>query len=158
MPWAEQIAEEPQWSSRLTRRRKLQYFSLLNDKNYYLQYLMALNKKLPINAIPVLYEKHASIALFSACRGENRALKGLILEAIKESFYQRKNSIDSDCFIKAYSNIWGVSNEKNPFCQDMLNIEISEVVENSNYNPNAMPQNDMLISRVFSEPKAFKDL
>ena len=158
MPWAEQLADEPQWSSRLTRRRTLEYFSLTKARKYYLQYLKALNCQLPIDAKLKLYDPHTSIALFSVCRGENRALKGLIMEALKVCFYQEKSMLDKKCFADAYTNIYGSINTDNPFLQDIHNIKISEVVRDSSYNPNAMSEYDMLSSRVFSEPTVFRQL
>ncbi|MFT5756894.1 MAG: GTPase SAR1 family protein [Alteromonadaceae bacterium] len=158
MPSSEQIAEEPQWSSRLIRRRNLEYFSLKNKRKYYLQYLMGLAKKMPFELTPKLEEPHLSIAIFSACRGENRALKHLLLEAIKMSFVKGKIELDKECFKDAYYAIYGKNKKNNPFIQEMNEIEISEVVESSRYNSNAMSQDDMLIPRVFSKPKAFKDL
>lgn len=158
MPSSEQIAEEPQWSSRLLRRRKLKYFSLKNERKYYLQYLMGLAKKMPFEQPPRLEEPHLSIAIFSACRGENRALKHLLLEAIKMSFLKGKTELDKECFKDAYDAIYGKNIKSNPFSQEINEIEISEVIVNSRYNSNAMSQDEMLISRVFSEPKAFKDL
>ena len=158
MPSSEQIAEEPQWSSRLIRRRNLEYFSLKHKRKYYLQYLMGLAKKMPFEYPPKLEEPHLSIAIFSACRGENRALKHLLLEAIKMSFVKNKIELDKECFKDAYYAIHGRNIKNNPFIQEMNEIEISEVLESSRYNSNAMSQDEMLIPRVFSEPKAFKDL
>ncbi|MEI8612693.1 TniB family NTP-binding protein [Shewanella sp. PP-He15 brown] len=91
MPWAEQIAEEPQWSSRLVRRRKLEYFSLQKDSKYYRQYLMGLAKYMPFAEPPKLEDKHVAIPLFAACRGENRILKHLLLEALKNALLADAN-------------------------------------------------------------------
>lgn len=57
MPWAEQIADEPQWSSRLVRRRKLEYFSLQKDIKFFRQYLMSLAKFMPFDNPPKLEDK-----------------------------------------------------------------------------------------------------
>ena len=83
MPWAATIAEEPQWASRLVRKRKLEYFNLKNDSKYFRQYLMGLAKKMPFDEPPKLESKNTTMALFAACRGENRALKHLLSEALK---------------------------------------------------------------------------
>jgi len=82
MPWAEKIAEEPQWSSRIVRKRKLEYFSLQKNKNYFIQYIKGLANKMPFDEPPPLEDMHIAAALFSACRGENRSLKHLLSESL----------------------------------------------------------------------------
>lgn len=54
--------------------------------------------------------------------------------------------------------IIGSNGTKNPFTQDISHIEISEVVDDSSYNPNTMSANGMLVARTFSAPKAFRYL
>lgn len=101
MPWAAKIAEEPQWASRLVRKRKLEYFSLKNDSKYFRQYLMGLAKKMPFDVPPKLESKNTTIALFAACRGENRALKHLLLEALKLAL-SCNEYLENKHFITAY--------------------------------------------------------
>ncbi|WP_448565927.1 TniB family NTP-binding protein [Thalassotalea ganghwensis] len=157
MPWAEQIADEPQWSSRLIIRRDLEYFSLAKERDYYLRYLMSLAQHMPFDSPPSLHDAHTAVALFSASRGENRALKTLLSEAIKVSFFNNKKTLGGGCFTQAHNNIFGKT-QKNPFVQDIFDIEISEMIESSKYNPRAMCANDMLVPRKFSEPIRFKDM
>jgi energy-coupling factor transporter ATP-binding protein EcfA2 len=154
MPWAEQIAEEPQWSSRLVRRRKLEYFSLQKDSKYYRQYLMGLAKYMPFEEPPKLEDKHVAIPLFAACRGENRILKHLLLEALKNALLTRANT---DAYTTLFNRTSGPV-LSNPFTQPIENILISEVFEHSRYNSNAMSAEDMLIARVFSKPQTLAQL
>jgi energy-coupling factor transporter ATP-binding protein EcfA2 len=165
MPWAEKIAEEPQWSSRLIRRRTLEYFSLQKDTKYYRQYLKGLAKHMPFEVPPKLAGKHTSVALFAASRGENRALKHLLSESIKIAL--RNNEIlTNKHFIEAYDKLYPVASSskkndtdrKNPFEQRVEDIMISEVIENSRYNPDAMSAEDMLIARVYSNAKTLSQL
>lgn len=161
MPWAEQIAEEPQWSSRLVRRRKLEYFSLQKDSKYYRQYLMGLAKYMPFEEPPKLADKHVAIPLFAACRGENRILKHFLLEALKNALLAGANTLENQHFADAYTTLFNrtsgtVSN--NPFTQPIEDILISEVFEYSRYNSNAMSAEDMLIARVFSKPQTLAQL
>jgi len=158
MPWAEIIAEEPQWSSRLVRKRKLEYFSLQRDSKYYRQYLMGLAKNMPFDVPPELEDKHTAIALFSACRGENRALKHLLSESLKLALTCNEY-LENKHFISAFDKLYrsgetdstqGKKNLKNPFKQDVKDIVVSEMIEHSKYNPNALDPEDMLTGRVFS--------
>lgn len=154
MPWAAKIAEEPQWASRLVRKRKLEYFSLKNDIKYFRQYLMGLAKKMPFDEPPKLESKNTTIALFAACRGENRALKHLLLEALKLAL-SCNEYLENKHFITAYEKFDFFNDKeslelKNPFEQDAKDIVIYEVIKSSSYNPNALDPEHMLTGRKFA--------
>ncbi|WP_409439108.1 TniB family NTP-binding protein [Psychromonas sp. GE-S-Ul-11] len=184
MPWADKIAEEPQWSSRLFRRRKLEYFNLLKDHKYYREYLMGLAKHMPFNEPPKLGGKHTAVALFAVCRGENRKLKHFLIESLKLALSYGE-FLETKHFIEAYDKLYllkqKVSSDKsadkknkknsadiennndpvktmNPFEQNVEDIEISQVIQHSKYNPNAMDPEDMLTERIFSQSKTLAQL
>lgn len=159
MPWAEQIAREPQWSSRLVRRRQLGYFSFVNDREYYLRYLKGLALRMPFDTPPKLEDAHIAIGLFAATRGENRALKHLLIEVIKMAFIQNATSLGIEHFAQAYDklNTLQISSEKklvNPFTQNINEIEISEVIELSKYFPDAAAP----IPRKLSIPQTLSEI
>jgi hypothetical protein len=162
MPWAEQIAEEPQWSSRLIRRRKLEYFSLQYDRKYYRQYLMGLAKYMSFDEPPKLEDKHIAVPIFAACKGENRALKHLLLEALKIALIDGDNTLNSEHLSNAYGHLFSCQEGEvvptNPFTQPIEKIQISEVIKPSRYNANAMSSEDMLIAREFSAPSTLAQL
>ncbi|MBZ2191431.1 MULTISPECIES: TniB family NTP-binding protein [Pseudoalteromonas] len=154
MPWAAKIAEEPQWASRLVRKRKLEYFSLKNDSKYFRQYLMGLAKKMPFDTPPKLENRHTTMALFAACRGQNRALKYLLSEALKLAL-SCNEYLENKHFITAYEKFDFFNDKeplelKNPFEQDAKDIVIYEVIKSSSYNPNALDPEDMLIGPEFA--------
>jgi hypothetical protein len=154
MPWATKIAEEPQWASRLVRKRKLEYFSLKNDSKYFRQYLMGLAKKMPFDEPPKLESKNTTMALFAACRGENRALKHLLSEALKLAV-SCNEYLENKHLITAYDKFDFFNDKellefKNPFEQDAKDIVIYEVIKSSSYNPNALDPEDMLTGRKFA--------
>jgi hypothetical protein len=167
MPYIDIIAEEPQWSSRLVRKRKIEYFSLKKDKNYFIKYIKGLANKMPFEEPPALGDRHIAVALFSACRGENRSLKHLLSESLKlalscnEELQNKHLSIAFDKLEllgkKAQRQIKkkAVKDKDkemvidNPFTQNLKDIDISEVVRNSQYNPNALDPEHMLLGRVF---------
>jgi hypothetical protein len=166
MPWAERIAEEPQWSSRLVRKRKLDYFNLqmdksINNRAYYCRYLMGLAKHMPYDVPPELENTHTLIALFAACRGENRALKHLLSESLKIAL-SCNEYLENKHFISAFDKLYlseetdsnqQEENVKNPFKQEVKDIVIYEVIEHSNYNPKAFEPEDLLTGRIYSSSK-----
>ena len=157
MPWAAKIAEEPQWASRLVRKRKLEYFSLKNDSKYFRQYLMGLAKQMSFDEPPKLESRHTTIALFAACRGENRALKHLLSEALKLALSCNEH-LENKHFFTAYGKFDFFNDKeklklKNPFKQDIKDIEIYEVIKSSSYDPKAFEPEDMLLGRQFSSIK-----
>lgn len=159
MPWAEQIANEPQWSSRLVRRRRLDYFSFVNDRAYYVRYLKGLALRMPFDTPPKLEDAHIAIGLFAATHGENRALKHLLIEVIKIAFIQNVASLNIEHFAQAYEklNRLQISSERilvNPFTQNVHEIEISEVIELSKYFPDAAAT----IPRKLSTPQTLSEI
>ncbi|WP_259395601.1 TniB family NTP-binding protein [Shewanella sp. SR43-4] len=164
MPWTEQIAEEPQWSSRLIRRRKLEYFSLQKDSKYYRQYLIGLAKHMPFDEPPKIEDKHIAIPLFAACRGESRALNHLLSETLKLVMVNGDRSLDIRHLAQTYRKLYESQESEttsvffNPFLEPLDKVLISEVVKPSRYNPNAMTPDDMLIKREFSVPSTLAQL
>jgi|TARA_B110000211_G_C14083601_1_gene555680 GTPase SAR1 family protein len=167
MPWAELIAEEPQWSSRLVRKRKLSYFSLKNDKNYFIRYIMGLANKMPFEEPPTLGDKQTATAIFSACRGENRSLKHLLSESLKIALLSNEN-LEIKHLALAFDKLELLGKEAqrqnkkkegkeksedividNPFNQSLKDIDISEVIKHSQYAPNALDPEDILTGRFF---------
>ncbi len=181
MPWAEKISEEPQWASRLVRRRKLEYFSLQNGREYYQRYLMGLARYMPFDKAPKLQGKHTAVALFAATLGENRALKHLLLESLKIALINNEfleNKHLSEAYDKIYQPLISRKTgskddsknqseaepeaepevDKNPFEQSIEEIVISEIIGPSRYNPNPMEMEHALVERVYSTPKTLSQL
>ena len=167
MPWAEIIAEEPQWSSRLARRRKLDYFSLKKDKNYFIRYMKGLAKRMPFDEIPHLEEKHTLAAIFSVCRGENRSLKLLLSESLKLSLLSSEN-LAKKHFSLVFEKFEFLGKEAqrqikkkaakgkdkeiiidNPFTQNLKDIDISEVIKHSQYHHNAIDPEHKITGPIF---------
>tara|TARA_R110002012_G_scaffold123138_1_gene273431 strand:+ start:2330 stop:3349 length:1020 start_codon:yes stop_codon:yes gene_type:complete len=161
MPWAEKIAEEPQWSSRIVRKRRLEYFSLQNNRNYFIQYIKGLANKMPFDVPPRFEDMQITTALFSACRGENRSLKHLLSESLKLALLSNETLEASHLSLafdklellgKVAAKQKGVEIQ-NPFKQTLNNIDISEVIKNSQYNSNALDSEHMLTGRFFTRSK-----
>ncbi|WP_413693839.1 hypothetical protein [Psychromonas sp. KJ10-2] len=119
---------------------------------------MGLAKNMPFDEPPKLEEKYSTLAIFSACKGENRALKHLLTEALKQALIC-KEYLENKHFIFAFDKLYpsgsnSFSQQKttieNPFKQDIKDIKIYEVSKNSSYNPNAIDPEDTLTGREFS--------
>lgn len=164
MPWAEQIAEEPQWSSRLVRRRKLEYFNLQRDLRLFRQFLISLAKNMPFEHPPKLEDKQFTVPLFAACKGENRALKHLFVESIKIAMSKGDSTLEIHHISEAYDstylykNIDATEKNINPFTLPLDKVLISEIAMPSRYNSNAMNPDDRLIMREFSKPRIWADI
>jgi len=163
MPWAEQIAEEPQWSSRLVRRRKLEYFRLQRDLDIFRKYLISLAQKMPFERPPKLGNKDFTVRLFAACKGENRVLKHLLVESIKISMNKGDSTLEMQHIGEAYDATYLCRNTNdpdikiNPFTLPLDDVRISEISIPSRFNSNAMNPDDRLIMREFSEPVRWSD-
>lgn len=159
MPWADQITEEPQWSSRLVRRRKLEYFSFHNGNKVFCSYLRKLAQNMPFESPPKLEEMHFAIPLFAACRGENRLLKQLLIESIKIAMRKGDPTLEVHHIGAAYdatfisNNVNNREKAANPFSLPLDKIMISEIEMPSRFNPNGITSEDRKIDRKFSEPK-----
>lgn len=167
MPWAELIAEEPQWSSRLVRKRNLDYFSLKKDRKYFRRYLMGLAKHMPFESLPQFEERYTITALFSACRGQNRSLKHLLSEALKlalscnEELQNKHLSIAFDELELLGKEAQKQIKKKaakgkgkeividNPFTQNLTDIDISEVIKYSQYHHNAIDPEHKITGPIF---------
>jgi hypothetical protein len=162
MPWAIEIADEPQWSSRLVRRHNIDYFNLQEGKRYYLQYLKSLAKQMPFDIPPKLELAHTAIALYAISNGVNRALKHFLLESVKLALLDESKDLDNKYFIATYNKLFTANhrnkNSMNPFTQKVKDIKISTLEKGSSYNSNALNENEMITSPIFSTPTPIKQI
>ncbi|NQY37198.1 MAG: hypothetical protein HRT37_19975 [Alteromonadaceae bacterium] len=160
MPWAIEIADEPQWSSRLARRHNIDYFNLQEGKRYYLQYLKSLANQMPFDIPPKLELAHTAIALYAISNGVNRTLKHFLLESVKLALLDGSKDLDNKYFIATYNKLFTANhknkNSINPFTQKVKDIKISTLEKGSSYNSNAL--NEMITSPIFSAPTPIKQI
>lgn len=163
MPWAEEIAKEPQWSSRLVRRRKLEYFSLKKNKGLFRDYLKDLSEFLPFEQKPSLDAPEFLIPLFAASKGENRRLSHLLIEALKIALKQNSNTFEIKHAREAYDLIFKNANDysniySNPFTLPPEKVLISEIVQPTRYNVKASVLEEKVIPQEFSTPVTLTQL
>lgn len=152
MPWAEKIADEPQWSSRLIRRRLLSYFDIISDdgQKYFKRYLKGLANNMPLEIRPALEQAEFAIPLFAASKGENRILKHLLTETLRHALLNNSLTLEREHFIAAHDSLFGTS-QPNPFRENPDKVKFSRVAKVSYYNPDALSQDDLIVSRQYTE-------
>lgn len=165
MPYAEVLANEAQWSSRLGWRREIDYFRLfkprdiedrespyvadIGGKEHFAKFVAGLASRMQVDQKPVLTSDDILLPLFSVCSGECRKLKHFLEDALLNSFIQAKPTIDkkvlSDTFFQKYPN------QQNPFECSLEQIEVRELKAVSRYNLSATSKEDKLLPRLFTD-------
>ncbi|MBD1568030.1 TniB family NTP-binding protein [Aliivibrio sp. S10_S31] len=156
MPYADIIAEEPQWGSRLAWKTQIEYFSLKNDMKTYIQFLKGLANRMGYDEVPSLHNKELAIPLFSICRGELRQLKNFCSDAMLESFKQNKNTLTHDVLSATFK--YKYPTKKNPFEMNVADVPIQEVESYSKYNLNAMTDDERLTATKFLDAISLSSL
>jgi energy-coupling factor transporter ATP-binding protein EcfA2 len=148
MPWAEKIAEEPQWSSRLMIRREIPYFKLSKNPQNFIQLIMGLANKMPFAVTPKLEAKEIVFALFAACKGCFRTLKHLLDESVKQGLLADAKTLEIEHMRHAFDIFY--PNQTNPFNQAVTDILACEVKNYSRYDLGASSEFDALIPTQFT--------
>ncbi|MBY6094667.1 TniB family NTP-binding protein [Ferrimonas balearica] len=149
MPWAEKIAEEPQWGRRLINRRVIPYFKLSEEPKHYLQFLMGLAIRMPLETPPKLEERHTAYALFAACRGRISVLKELLYEAVKLPLRERAGTLTIEHMAQTFRLWW--PDVVNPFELEVDEIQVSEALEYSHYDFEAPKGTAPIIETTFTQ-------
>lgn len=151
MPYSNLLADEPQWNSRLTWRRELTYFKLSKNREHFVRLLKGLSERMGFEVSPELHKREVALALFSICRGELRALKHFLEDAMLMSFELKKETVDVDVLKQTLNLKYPQFRvEKNPFEYPEA-IKITELAEPTRYNPFAIKEEEKIISRRFTD-------
>ncbi|SDL63400.1 AAA domain-containing protein [Modicisalibacter muralis] len=156
MPWAEQIAEEPQWASRLICRRMIPYFKLSDGPEEFIRFLKGLAVRMPFEKLPRLEEKQIALALFAYSRGEVRRLKKLLDEAVKIAVVESADTLRSDHLIRAYECTF--PGAANPFKEKVEYLKFSEVSSYSKYQINAASDEEALVATQFLDSLSLSEI
>ncbi|GIU32580.1 TniB family NTP-binding protein [Shewanella schlegeliana] len=158
MPWAEQICEDPQWESRLIRRRKLTHFHYIDNvkRKYYLSYIKGLACRMPLAFPPDFASPDLSARLFAASNGENRLLKELLIEALICALNQKSNTISIRHLISAYSRLF--PEQPNLFEIPIENLKFKEVESASRINSDMQTVDQLTIGPKYTKPMALNDI
>lgn len=158
MPWAAQICEDPQWASRLIRRRTLKhfYFKDIDERRYYLSYLKGLASRMPFEFPPDLASPAIAIPLFAATNGENRFIKELLQEALILALQQQDNTISLTHLSAVYASM--VPEQLNVFEHPFEQLKLVEVESASRINSNMKTVDQLTIGPKYTKPMALNDI
>ncbi len=156
MPWAERIADEPQWSSRLVCRRQLPYFKLTDGREVFVRFLKGLAVRMPFDVTPRIEDQRVALPLFCVSRGEVRKLKHLLNEAVAIALEADAKTLLPEHLSRAFTLYFPA--EENPFEQDPSTLDFSEVKSYSTYHANAVVEDEALVATEFSEKMSLNQL
>jgi hypothetical protein len=158
MPWAELICEDPQWESRLIRRRKLTHFHFIDKvkRKYYLGYIKGLAKRMPLPCPPDFASPDLSARLFAATNGENRLLKEILKEALIFALNQKSSTISIMHLASAYSRL--LPEQPNVFEIPIEQLKFKEVESQSRINFNMQTVDQLTIGPKYIKPIALSDI
>ncbi|MEZ8967469.1 TniB family NTP-binding protein [Vibrio breoganii] len=165
MPYADVIAKEPQWNSRLSWRRKVDYFKLLKantqssrastygfdleQKKHFAKFVAGLSSRMGFDKSPVLTQNELLYPLFVMCRGECRALKHFLKDALLMSFNQNVDTIDKALLSRTFAFKYPYLD--NPFECNIEELRLHQIDSCSSYNLNAVVAEDKILAPRFTD-------
>lgn len=149
MPWAEKIADEPQWSSRLLVRRQLPYFKLSENPKHFVQLIIGLANRMPFTEKPNLSEQATVFALFSLSKGCFRTLKYFLDDAVLYALMDNAKTLTTRHLVKAFEVLF--PDVANLFTLPVAEITASEVERYSLYKPESAQDEDPFIATKFTD-------
>ncbi|KLE25302.1 TniB family NTP-binding protein [Vibrio diabolicus] len=169
MPYADVIATEPQWNSRLSWRRKIHYFKLLKasshssgalpydfdfdfdleQKKHFAKFVAGLSARMGFDEPPVLTKNEVLFPLFVMCRGECRALKHFLKDALLMSFNENVDTIDKAILSRTFSFKFPYLD--NPFNCPVEDLCFHQIDSGSSYNLNAIASEDKILAPRFTD-------
>ncbi|WP_366942497.1 TniB family NTP-binding protein [uncultured Shewanella sp.] len=158
MPWAAQICEDPQWASRLIRRRKLTHFCFkdIEKRRYYLSYLKGLANRMPFASSPDLASPPIAIPLFAATNGENRFIKELLKEALIIALEQGDDTMKLEHLSEAYALV--VPDQPNVFELPLELLQLKEIENSSRMNFDTNSVEQLIIGPQYTRPIVLSDI
>lgn len=162
MPYSSMLAEEPQWSSRLSWRRHLNYFHLFKNseqnktlipdqtgKIHFSKFVAGLAGRMGFDERPNLTCDEILLPLFSVSRGECRPLKHFLSDSLINAISESKNTLDKEILEATFSSRY--PNEDNPFTCPLEQLNIQELSVGTHYNKDAQSKEEKLVDRTFTD-------
>ena len=156
MPWAEKIADEPQWASRLLIRRELPYFKLSEEPENFIRFVKGLSIRMPFSVPPKLDNKQMILALFSASNGQIRRLKQLLNMAVQQALAENASTVTRQHITSVFEVVF--PSTPNPFLLSAEQIEGREVSKASHYDSGADNEFDAVIPTQYTDPLPLSQL
>ncbi|NNM40377.1 AAA family ATPase [Vibrio plantisponsor] len=162
MPYSSLLAEEPQWSSRLSWRRHLNYFHLFKNseqskalipdqsgKLHFAKFVAGLAGRMGFDERPNLTCDEILLPLFAVCRGECRSLKHFLSDALVNALSESKDTLDKEILEATFSSRY--PNEDNPFTCPLNELKVRELSIETRYDKDAKFKEGKLIDRTFTD-------
>jgi len=147
MPWIDQIADEPQWSSRIFIRRFIPYFKLSENPQLFIRLLMGLANRLPFTEKPNFSKEEVVLALFAISNGCFRKLKNFLDSALTEALISNAETLNKQCLSSTFATLR--PELPNVFAMKAAEIEGCEVEHYSMFKPNGPQDEDPFINTQF---------
>lgn len=147
MPWIVQIADEPQWSSRIFIRRFIPYFKLSEDPKLFIRLLMGLANRMPFSEKPNLAKEETVLALFAISNGCFRKLRNFIDSALTEALISNATTLNKQCLSSAFATLR--PELPNLFQLETVEIEGCEAKQYSMFKPDRSQDEDPFVDTQF---------
>ncbi|GAB7219655.1 TniB family NTP-binding protein [Vibrio comitans] len=166
MPYADVIAQESQWNSRLSWRREINYFKLLQverdsqnvstqysidarQKEHFAKFVAGLASRMGYENKPVLAKNEVLYPLFAMCHGECRRLKHFLKDAMIMSFKENKSTVDKEILASTFTLKFPYL--ENPFECSLDRLKLDQVATRSAYNTRAITEEDKILAPRFTD-------
>ena len=147
MPWIDQIADEPQWSSRIFIRRFIPYFKLSENPKLFIRLLMGLANRLPFTEKPNFSKEEVVLALFATSKGCFRELKNFLDSALIDALKDDAVTFDKQYLSSAFKALRPELD--NVFEMNVNEIQGCEVEQYSTFKPDGPQDEDPFIDTQF---------
>ncbi|GAB7229171.1 TniB family NTP-binding protein [Vibrio rotiferianus] len=166
MPYADIIAKESQWNSRLSWRREINYFKLLQvenasnntntqysidakQKKHFARFVAGLASRMGYENKPVLTNNEILYPLFAMCHGECRRLKHFLKDAMIMSFKDNKSIVDKEILTSTFALKFPYLD--NPFECSLDELKLDQLDTSSAYNTRAITAEDKILAPRFTD-------
>lgn len=156
MPWAVEITKDTQWDSRIRLTREIPYFKVINsdgrsDKEEMKRFalcLKAISALMPFEHRPRLELPEFSFPLLSYSRGEMRALKELLADALELALLEKSNEFQKRHLREAVDL---TGEEINPFDEKLSSLKIQTVWQYTRFELDDKTGRRERFDRVFTD-------
>ncbi|MHB9954799.1 TniB family NTP-binding protein [Vibrio campbellii] len=166
MPYADIIAKESQWNSRLSWRREINYFKLLQvekasnntntqysidakQKKHFARFVAGLASRMGYEKKPVMTSNEILYPLFAMCHGECRRLKHFLKDAMIMSFKEHKSTVDKEILASTFDLKFPYLD--NPFECLLDELKLDQLDTSSAYNTRAITAEDKILAPRFTD-------
>ncbi len=160
MPYSTLLTDESQWASRLGWRRNLDYFRLfkgnyeksVDHESYvhFAKFIAGLSARMGFEERPNLTSEDILLPLFAVCKGECRALKHFLADALLKSIQQSSDYINKSLLAETFNDKYPYA-EQNPFTCSLDTLKLKQLKSETQYNLYASTPEERLVKQSFTD-------